>query len=137
MELIYSRKEPWMLLHIVHRMYDFDNERFDLVPRDHLIQSAALRLPFGKTFKPHKHFPKDRPQFKYPTQESWIVIRGRVRCTFYDIDDTIIAEPVLEAGDCSITLNGGHTYKILEDDSRVYELKTGPYSGQENDKTFI
>jgi hypothetical protein len=27
-------------------------------------------------------------------------------------------------------LYGGHTYQILEDDTIVYEYKTGPYEGQ-------
>ena len=54
-----------------------------------------------------------------------------------DIDDTVIAEPVLMPGDASFTLYGGHTYQILEDDTIVYEYKTGPYEGQELDKKFI
>ena len=36
-----------------------------------------------------------------------------------------------------MTFQGGHTYEILEDDTIVYEYKTGPYKGQENDKVFI
>ena len=43
---------------------------------------------------------------------------------------------MLETGDVSITLYGGHTYTILED-ALVYEFKTGPYTGQENDKIFL
>ena len=54
-----------------------------------------------------------------------------------DIDDKIIAEPILKAGDASFTLYGGHTYEILEDDTLVYEYKTGPYEGQKLDKKFI
>ena len=40
-------------------------------------------------------------------------------------------------GDASFTLYGGHTYKILEQDTIVYEYKTGPYLGQTFDKEFI
>ena len=54
-----------------------------------------------------------------------------------DIDGTLLVEPILDVGDCSVTLGGGHTYKILEDDTLVYEYKTGPYKGQQNDKEFI
>jgi len=43
----------------------------------------------------------------------------------------------LDVGDCSVTLGGGHTYLILEDDTLVYEYKTGPYKGIENDKIFL
>ena len=70
-------------------------------------------------------------------QESWVVVKGSVKCTFYDIDDTIIATPILYSGDASFTLLGGHTYEILENDTIVYEYKTGPYEGQKLDKVFI
>jgi hypothetical protein len=91
----------------------------------------------GKTFRPHKHIVKERHYFKQIAQESWVVIKGSVKCIFYDIDDSIIAEEILNQGDASFTLYGGHNYEILEDDTIVYEYKTGPYEGQKLDKTFI
>ena len=36
-----------------------------------------------------------------------------------------------------MTLGGGHTYLILEDDTLVYEYKTDLYKGQKNDKIFL
>ena len=66
-----------------------------------------------------------------------MVVQGAVRCIFYDINDTIIATPILFKGDASFTLRGGHTYKILEDNTIVYEMKTGHYLGQKLDKEFI
>jgi hypothetical protein len=70
-------------------------------------------------------------------QESWVVIQGKVKCFFYDLDDSMIEEIILNTGDASFTLEGGHNYLTLEDDTLVYEYKTGPYEGQINDKTFI
>ena len=49
---------------------------------------------------------------------------------------TLLETHILNAGDSSFTLEGGHTYEILEDDTLVYEYKTGPYEGQEKDKVF-
>ena len=54
----------------------------------------------------------------------------------YDTDRTLLKEEVIRKGDCSMTFEGGHTYEILEDDTIVYEYKTGPYMGVENDKFF-
>ena len=48
-----------------------------------------------------------------------------------------ITKEILEQGDCSITFRGGHNYLCIEDDSIVYEYKTGPYKGVENDKEFL
>ena len=89
-----------------------------------------------KTFKPHRHIWKERTR-NIIAQESWIVIQGKVKCTLYDLDNSIIAERILESGDASFTLEGGHNYLILEDNTLVYEYKTGPYEGQALDKIFI
>ena len=63
---------------------------------------------------------------------------GKVKCFLYDIDNkTVIATPILNPGDASFTLEGAHTYEILEDNTVVYEYKTGPYEGQKLDKRLI
>ena len=136
MEKIYSKVEPDKLLHIINRLGEIEG-RTEAVPENNFIQCATLKMEKGKTFPPHKHITKERCYDAQIAQESWVVIRGSVKCIFYDIDDTIIATPILEAGDASFTLYGGHTYEIQEDDTIVYEYKTGPYEAQKLDKTFI
>jgi hypothetical protein len=140
MEIIYSKIEDNKILHIIKRLSEIENQgvdRVDIVDTDNFIQCSALNLNEGKTFKPHKHIFKKRTHDNQIAQESWVVIKGSVRCIFYDIDDTIIAEPILYAGDASFTLGGGHNYIILENDTIVYEYKTGPYEGQVYDKVFL
>jgi cupin fold WbuC family metalloprotein len=136
MEKIYSKKEPGKLLHIIVRKDDMKPGREDIVSEENFIQCSILNMSKGKTFKPHKHIWKERTR-NVIAQESWIVIKGSVKCIFYDLDDNVIAEPILYEGDASFTLEGGHNYLILEDDTLVYEYKTGPYEGQQLDKTFI
>ena len=136
MEKIYSKIEPNKLLHVINRISDI-KERTILIPDDNFIQCATLKMKKGKTFEPHKHITKDRHHPEQIAQESWVIIKGKVKCIFYDLDDTIISTPILEAGDASFTLYGGHTYEILEDNTIVYEYKTGPYEGIELDKVFI
>ncbi len=139
MEKIYSKVQPEKLLHMVKRLADVEAQtsfREDIVDPDNFIQCSSLKMDMGKTFKPHKHIWKERTENKI-AQESWIVIRGSVKCIFYDIDDKIIAEPILYAGDASFTLDGGHNYMILEKNTIVYEYKTGKYEGQAMDKIFI
>ena len=136
MERFYSKVEPGALLHIVLRKEDIQSGREDVIPEENFIQCSTLRMEAGKTFRPHRHIWKNRTGAVI-AQESWVVIQGRVKCTLYDLDNTILAEPILEAGDASFTLEGGHTYTILEEDTIVYEYKTGPYEGQLFDKEFI
>ena len=135
MEKIYSKIDN-RLLHIVNRLEDITG-RNDIIPSNNFIQCATLKMKKGKTFDPHKHIVKNRHYPEQIAQESWVVIKGSVKCILYDLDNTIIAEPILKAGDASFTLYGGHTYSILEDNTIVYEYKTGPYEGQNLDKTFI
>jgi len=136
MKYIYSKIEPNKLLHIINRLEEITG-RTDVVPEENFIQCATLKLPIDKTFKPHKHIEKKRVHEKQIAQESWVVIKGKVKCLLYDIDDTIISEEILNPGDASFTLYGGHNYVSLEEDTIVYEYKTGPYEGQELDKTFL
>lgn len=136
MEKVFSKVDPDKLLHIIVRKEDLVEGRTEVVPENNFIQCAILNMPNGKTFKPHKHIWKERTR-NVIAQESWIVIQGRVKCIFYDTDNQIIATPILNPGDASFTLEGGHTYEILEDNTLVYEYKTGPYEGQALDKVFI
>lgn len=136
MQKIYSKIDPKKLLHIIVRSSDFTEPRQDIVPEEHFIQCSILKMQNGKTFRPHKHIWKNRTR-DVIAQESWVIIKGRVKCSFFDLDNTIIDEPILGAGDASFTLEGGHTYTILDDTTLVYEYKTGPYEGQLLDKEFI
>lgn len=136
MEKIFSKVDPDKLLHVIVRKEDLVEGRTEVVPENNFIQCAILNMPKDKTFKPHKHIWKERTR-NVIAQESWIVIQGSVKCVFYDTDNQIIATPILNPGDASFTLEGGHTYHILEDNTLVYEYKTGPYEGQALDKVFI
>ena len=136
MEKIYSKVDPSKLLHLIVRKEEITPGRQDIVPEENFIQCSILNMEKGKTFRPHKHIWKERTR-NVIAQESWIVIQGSVKCIFYDTNDNILAEPILYPGDASFTLEGGHNYLILENDTLVYEYKTGPYEGQALDKTFI
>ena len=136
MEKIYSKVQPEKLLHIIFRSEDFKEGRQDIIDPDNFIQCSALQLNKGKTFKAHKHNIRQR-EWQVIAQESWIVLSGSVRCIFYDLDDSILETPILNAGDASFTLEAGHNYEILEDNTRILEYKTGKYEGQLIDKSFI
>jgi len=137
-EKIYSKIDKNKLLHIVCRFEDtIAPYRENIIDEDEFLQCSVMSFSEGKTFKAHKHIYKNRSYDNQIAQESWVVIKGSVRCIFYDLDDTILATPILNQGDSSFTLHGGHNYEILEDNTIVYEYKTGPYEGQKFDKTFI
>ena len=142
MEKIYSKSAEKVgqkiLIHIINRLDDIVKGRRDLSHTDEFLQIATLNLEKGKTFYPHKHL-HNLNEFESTriAQESWIVIKGRIRVILYDLDDEIIKDEILMPGDASITFYGGHNYECLEEGSIVYEVKTGPYLGVEFDKVKI
>ena len=70
-------------------------------------------------------------------QESWVIVEGSVKVDYYDTDGSFISSHILKKGDCTVTLEGGHNYTSLEENTLVYEYKSGPYEGIKKDKVFI
>lgn len=133
---IFSKVSKGTLLHMIVRESDFNQSRVDLVSPDEFLQCAALHMRKGQTFKPHKHNWKPGPE-QCVAQESWVVIKGQVMVHYYDINDKLLKEIIITAGEASFTFQGGHNYTCLEEGTRVFEFKTGPYVDQSIDKTMI
>ena len=133
---IYSKHIPGTLLHVVHHFNEVKEGRVDFTPEDNFMQCAMIRRNAKDEFKPHKHLWK-KGKKKVITQEAWVVLTGSVLITYYDFNSDILSTHCLTQYDMSITLQGGHSFKILENDTIVYEFKTGPYEGQVKDKEFI
>ena len=135
MQKIYSKVNKDILLLTLIRKDNITNDRIDLSPEEETLQVAVKSLKKRTSFKPHKHNKIRR--VTDVTQESWVFLSGRVKAQFYDIDDKIILETEMSAGDCVVVFKAGHSFKVLEDNTIIYEFKNGPYYGVEADKTFI
>ena len=109
--------------------------RTDLSDENELLQGSARILKKDIYVKPHKHLPVKRETLG--TQESWVVIEGKVLATLYDLDDSKLEEIELKAGSCMIFYRGGHSLKVIDDNTIFYEFKNGPYLGYDNDKSNI
>lgn len=135
MEKIFSNLKSRALLHIISRRNDITEKRQDLSPEEEFLQVACISMEKGKTIKPHKHI-----QFYRETditQESWLILKGSIEIVLYDLDNKIIKKSILKEGDCLITFRGGHNFVVLEDDTIIYEFKTGPYTGKGADNAPI
>jgi hypothetical protein len=44
---------------------------------------------------------------------------------------------VLASGDCLVLFKGGHSLKVIDDKTVMFEFKNGPYLGINSDKTNI
>ncbi len=131
MEKIYSRIAPGVLLHVIHQKNDFSNIRENMSPDEQFLQASAIPIPRGKTIVPHKHIRNERKTLI--TQESLIIIEGAIEARYYDLDNSLIQTRILNEGDLTITFLGGHSFRSLSNNTKVYELKNGPYLGKEKD----
>ena len=71
------------------------------------------------------------------TQEVVFVKDGRIRADIYTEKEKFLKSVELGKGDTIILLNGGHGYEILEDNTKVLEVKNGPYVGAGKDRKRI
>ena len=62
---------------------------------------------------------------------------GKVKASFYDLDDSFLCDRIIEKGDVVVFYRGGHSLEVLEDNTIFYEFKNGPYFGVSNDKEKI
>ncbi len=132
---LYSVIEPDKLLHIVFKSSE-SNGRQQLVDSSEFLQIASLSLKRGENFAAHKHLWKILPNNNNIAQESWVILKGKIEVTFYDLNNDKLHSEILGPGDVSITLYGGHSYRIIED-SIALEFKSGPYLGKDLDKELI
>jgi len=132
---IYSQVKPGLMTHVSFKTKDAMIFRSDMTSDNEFIQAAFKRDAKGMTYDAHYHIQNER-KFSH-TQEVWVIMKGRVRVTLYDIDQSYLDTLELVEGSCIITMHGGHAYEIMEDDTIWFEFKNGPYQGRENDKRMI
>jgi len=109
--------------------------RDDLSPDHEFLQVSARNLKLGIKIKPHKHNIQTRETDL--TQEAWVILSGKLRANIYDLDDSFLTELILGSGDCIVLFRGGHSLEVIEDNTKFYEFKNGPYNGVEADKQSI
>lgn len=99
------------------------------------IQVGTWSYDAGKELLAHTH--KEVPRTFPWTQEVLYIAKGQVRAHVYDRSLKKVDEIVAGEGDIVIMLAGGHGYDILEDGTRVIEVKNGPYVGAEADRVRL
>ncbi|MFW9997539.1 MAG: hypothetical protein ACFFD4_36195 [Candidatus Odinarchaeota archaeon] len=89
----------------------------------------------GKKLLSHRHIETKREINR--TQEVLFVREGKVKAEIYNTADKLFKTLFVGKNDILILLAGGHGYEVLEDDTKVLEIKNGPYLGPENDRIRI
>jgi len=133
---IYSKIKKKKLLHIIFSPTK-KNQRINISPENEFMQLCYLKVNKENKFKAHKHFWKMNMQKTRIVQESWVLIKGSAKVSFYDLNDKFLTSKTLKPGDISITFEGGHKLDILKNNTIIYEHKNGPYEGQTKDLKYL
>ena len=113
---------------------DFEKQGIHFfTPNDYSQQLAYMSHPTGKDIQPHVH--KKVQREVYYTQETLFIRKGKLQVDFYSDDQQYQESRVLEAGDVILLIKGGHGFKVLED-LEMFEVKQGPYAGDEDKIKF-
>ena len=131
--MVHSKVKAGQLLACVANTLECGERRVDLTPPEQFLQACVLPLELGKEIAAHIHTPRDAVPGPNPviTQESWIVLRGKIRVRLFDLDQTFLQEVQLAAGHLIVTFYGGHSMACEEKDTLIVEFKNGPYLGRD------
>jgi quercetin dioxygenase-like cupin family protein len=120
-------------LAIIGKRVQVDGIKFVTEPNDP-FQVGIMERPKGYAVKPHRH--PDRPITVASVSEFFYVESGKVRLTVFNDSWEEVAKEEISAGEFALILSGGHSVEFLED-TRMHEVKQGPYPGDSDSKEFF
>lgn len=132
---VMSRIEQNVRIATIVNVAEFVDYRLDLCDESEALQVSGRCLEAETFVPPHRHNLLERTTTS--TTESWVVFSGRIECNLYDLDGEKLLTRTLASGDCVILFYGGHSLRVLDNDTRMLEFKNGPYLGQTKDKEFL
>ncbi len=105
-------------------------------PKDYPFQIGFHNRPEKTVLKPHKH--PAHNFFIKSSQEVLYILRGKIRVDLYDNGNKkkLLCRKTLKDGDSILFVSGGHGVTFLKD-SKIFEVKQGPYVGDDKAKIFI
>jgi mannose-6-phosphate isomerase-like protein (cupin superfamily) len=110
-----------------------DGIQFVTQPSDP-FQVGIMERKKGYRVEAHRH--PDRPITVESVSEFFFIESGKVRLTIFDDAWNAVASEVVDVGEFALILSGGHSVEFLED-TRMHEVKQGPYPGDKVSKEFL
>jgi hypothetical protein len=128
------RSDDGTIIAIVARR-DFGKDGVNFVSKDDFpLQLGISGYRKGATIKAHFHIEKEIKINKI--QEVVHIESGRTRVNLYDLNNKKFKSVELSDDDTILFVDGGHGFEILED-TKIIEVKQGPYFGKDGDKRMI
>lgn len=118
---------------IIKSEFNRDGVHF-ISQKDYPLQLGISGYKRGDLVKAHFH--KARKIMINKIQEVVHIESGRCMVNLYDLDGKKIKSIELSENDTIMFIDGGHGFEMLED-TKIMEVKQGPYSGKNMDKGMI
>lgn len=99
------------------------------------LQVGLLTLPRDHAIAAHTHLPKEARPLE-PTQEFLLVVSGKMEVSFFDEAGEHFHTETVGPSEALFHIRGGHGFRFFEE-TRLIEIKSGPYQGRENDKVML
>jgi hypothetical protein len=103
--------------------------------QDNPFQVGLHHRPKGMVLAPHIH-KIDHPITVNEIQEVLFIQSGSIRVNLMTREGKAIASRTLKSGDGILLLREGHQIEYLEE-TRMFEVKQGPYPGHHNAKIYL
>ena len=114
---------------------DFEKDGVNFVSKeDYPLQLGISSYRKGDTIKAHFHIEKEIRINKI--QEVVHIKSGKTIVNLYDLDGKKFKSVELSDDDTILFVDGGHGFEMLED-TKIIEVKQGPYFGVEEDKIYL
>ena len=120
---------------LFHKKSDWREGLNFLTSNESYIQAGTWWYNEGHKLKAHKHILHERSVDL--TQETIIIMSGKLQVNLYDEKGEIFHQEILTEGDIGVILSGGHGYLILSDNTKVVEIKNGPFFSVDKDKELL
>jgi hypothetical protein len=113
---------------------DYQPKSTTFVTPDSYYQQAGLVVyPAGGQVPRHLHLPLQRHLVGTP--EAILVRKGVVDADLYGLDKEFLTTVTLYEGDIILLVAGGHSFRFRED-SVLFEIKQGPFTGLKEKELF-
>ena len=130
MKKIYSKIKKRNLLHIFSKKIIKTKKRIDLLDSKFPLQVSRINLK-NSIVKPHINIGKYFKTKKKIQNECWIIVKGSINVTLYDLDKKKLKDIILNQGSILITIEGGHSINKSSKNAELIEIKLGPYTGKD------
>jgi mannose-6-phosphate isomerase-like protein (cupin superfamily) len=97
------------------------------------FQVGVFERPTGYEVKPHMH-PAAKQTVRHTTEFLYFE-EGGAQVTIFDEDWNELHRQSVKAGDFLVFFRGGHSL-VMEQETRLVEVKQGPYPGDSSAKVF-